>query len=92
MRIDDEKLRAWGDKLPVVACPYCNGTQRKIKTQAAALADYDASWAIKPKGIFPLVIVECATCGHVNLFSAVKLGLHARPPRTRLRLVKPSSS
>jgi hypothetical protein len=86
MKIDDERLRAWGDALPIVPCPWCQGVERRIKTEAAALVNYDVSGAAK-LGAFPVVIVECKTCARIDLFSAVALGLHLPPPR----LIKPES-
>jgi hypothetical protein len=80
MKIDDDRLRTWGDRLPLVPCRYCAEVRRNVKNQAMALVDFDGSRAKLDGPIFPVAIVECAGCGRLEFFSAVGLGLHHKSP------------
>lgn len=74
MKLSSEEKARVVRALPRKNCYFCNGTSFNVGHRAFALVaflkDDNVPGGIDPQTIAPVITVSCATCGHVQLFSA----------------------
>lgn len=59
-------------------CALCKNERLEINEQLGCLPTSDIKGSVDVRTIFPCVVVTCSNCGHMQFFSAMKLGLMAK--------------
>ena len=87
MRIPESRLQEILDRIdrlwPDRTCPTCQGKSISLSPTIFELLEHihPGESPAEPKHVYPVVVMQCRTCGHSLLFSAIALGvdLHAGP-------------
>ena len=76
-KVDVKKVNAWLDEhwKGKRACPVCDNNQWGLGGEIAEIRTFHGGAVLGAGGVYPLISVNCETCGYTMLFNALVVGL-----------------